>query len=137
MRPARAAASARVRLLCIGLPRDQAQLSEPSRSGADAAAAGVVDTATRAADLAPVGMFTTAVMSTLVNPGGVKWLPGRSVVVPVQRSKNLRVYATSERCGDENFISTVTLQDPFRVQLVSAASVRKAMLVTGAAVAGP
>lgn len=64
-------------------------------------------------------------------------MPGRSVVVPVQRSKNLSVYAMSERCGVENFSSTVTLHGASSAQLVSAASVKKAMPVIGAAVAGP
>jgi len=38
------------------------------------------------------------------------------VVVPVQRSKNLRMYAMSPRCTDENLISTVTLHEPPSVQ---------------------
>ena len=111
--------------------------------GADAALVGEVVTATRAADFAPLGRATFAVvMSTVVKPGGVKWFPGRSVVVPVQRSKNLSTYATSDRCTAENLISTVTRQDEPNRQFVSADGsahfplVQKATPVIGGAVAG-
>lgn len=109
----------------------------PNRSGGEAAADGDVVTATRPADFAPAGSWTLpVVMSTVVKPGGVKPLPGTSVVVPVHRSKNLRVYAMLPRWTDENLISTVTLHAPFNVQLVSGSG-RNATLVIGAAAAGP
>jgi hypothetical protein len=60
--------------------------------GADAATAGVVLTATRAADLADGSVtFWKPGSARTKAVGGVKCLPGRSVVVPVHRSKNLRV----------------------------------------------
>jgi len=54
----RSPASWRVRLLWMD-PVSYAQLvDEPSSSGAEAATAGVVDTATRAPDFTPVGSVT-------------------------------------------------------------------------------
>jgi hypothetical protein len=97
---------------------------------------GEVVTATSPADLAPGGSWTLpVVMSTVVNPGGVKLLPGRSVVRPVHRSKNLRTYATLPRWTVENLISTLTLQLLPSEQLVSGLG-WYATLVIGSAEAG-
>lgn len=93
-------------------------MSLPRSKGAEAATAGLFETATSAPDLTPVGRVTTFRRSTRVKPVGLKLVPGKLVVVPVQRSKNLRVYPTLAFWGVENFISTITLHCAFSLQLV-------------------
>lgn len=74
--------------------------------------------------------------------------PGRSVVVPVQRSKNLRAKPTGTFCCDEKEIATSTLHEVLRSQLVAVsggdpemlhgvAVEQNCTLVTGSAEAGP
>src|SRR5256885_1882186 len=85
-------------------------------SGADAATAGCCATATRAPDLTPPGIRTVrwsvGIMTMYPLAGVVVLAPGRSVVWPVHRSKNLRVKATGMLfCEVEKYIAISTLQE--------------------------
>ena len=93
-------------------------MSLPRSNGAEDATAGLLVTATRAADLLPEGSVTTFRRSTRVKPLGVKLVPGRFVVVPVHRSKNFSVYPTCPFWGLEYLISTITLHELFSLQFV-------------------
>src|ERR1700687_1779532 len=105
MSSARSRASRRGRVLWAWGLLLQAQLSPPSRNGADAAAVGCLVTTTIAADFVPAGMLTgqfVLVGITTTYPGGVYGFgPGRSLVVFAHRSKNLTMYSTGVRCGAE------------------------------------
>src|SRR5579859_4698276 len=87
-----------------------------------------------AADFAPCGRDSDLSRMTRLKPGGVKLAPGRSVVVPVHRSKNLTMNDTFVLCTAENLMSTSILHGPASWQLELAGSM--ITLVTGAAAAG-
>jgi hypothetical protein len=72
-------------------------VSEPSISGAEAATAGFWATAISAPDFTPLGILTGQLSEAIATMyptllGVVEVGPGRSVVWPEHRSKNLRTY---------------------------------------------